>query len=151
MKYLIITLTIMLGLLLPNLSYSQSGEVIPWPSPENLTPPEEPPQNNNMFPIWAPGDKVETRVLCKDKETIRKIVWADKRDKANLMDLLNKFVQSGICMGLHRPVQFTVEDLHYQYKDSDGVDTVVMKVFKQVEDKVINGYLIVYGTISPSI
>ena len=45
----------------------------------------------------------------------------------------------------------TVEDLYYQYKDSDGVDTVVMKVFKQVKDKVINGYLIVYGTISPSI
>ena len=54
-------------------------------------------------------------------------------------------------MGLHEPVLFIVEELHYQYKDSDGVDTVVMKVFKQVKDKVINGYLIVYGTITPSI
>jgi hypothetical protein len=141
----------MLGLLLPNLSYSQIGEVIPWPEPKNLEPPEKSSQNNDMFPIWAPGDKVQTRVLCKDKETIRKIVMADKRDKANLMNLLNRFVESGICMGLHEPVLFIVEELHYQYKDSDGVDTVVMKVFKQVKDKVINGYLIVYGTITPSI
>ena len=115
MKYLIITLTIMLGLLLPNLSYSQIGEVIPWPEPKNLEPPEKSSQNNDMFPIWAPGDKVQTRVLCKDKETIRKIVMADKRDKANLMNLLNRFVESGICMGLHEPVLFIVEELHYQY------------------------------------
>ena len=80
----------MLGMLLPNLSYSQSGEIIPWPSPNNLEPPEKSSQNSDMFRIWTPGDKVQTRVLCKDKETIRKIVMADKRDKANLMNLLNR-------------------------------------------------------------
>jgi len=151
MKYLIITLTIMLGMLLPNLSYSQSGEIIPWPSPNNLEPPEKSSQNSDMFRIWTPGDKVQTRILCKDRETIRKIVMADKRDKLHLIDLLNEFVEIGICIGLHKPVLFTVEEIPYQYIDSSGADTVVVKVFLQVEDKVISGYIIVYGTISPSI
>lgn len=69
MKYLILTLTMILGLLLPNIANAQTvpRNVIPWPG----TP--QTPQKPQVHE-WTPGEIVRTVFLCKDEETIEKLV-----------------------------------------------------------------------------
>ena len=80
MKYLILTLTMILGLLLPNFANAQSNVI---PRPENPQPQQKPP-----VPYWAPGEIVRTGFLCKDEETIRKIVLADMESKSDAIDMV---------------------------------------------------------------
>ena len=69
MKYLILTLTMILGLLLPNIANAQTvpRNVIPWP--EKPQTPQKPSVHE-----WTPGQVVRTVFLCKDEETIKKLV-----------------------------------------------------------------------------
>ena len=143
MKYLILTLTMILGLLLPNFANAQSN-VIPWPQNPQL-------QQKPPVPYWSPGEILRTSLLCKDEETIRKIVLADMESKSDAVDMVRGMLAKGLCMGLPARAPFVVDELLFEYTDYQDLDCVAMKVSIDTGGGIIKGYAISIGKIKPAI
>lgn len=146
MKYLILTLTMILGLLLPNISTAQKvpRNVIPWP--EKPQTPQKPSVHE-----WTPGQVVRTVFLCKDEETIKKLAYVDKESRQKLQFTLRELVSLGVCLVLPGPAPFVVKDLIVEYKDHSNIDSVVSKVELDTGNGIVEGYTIVAGKIKPAI
>jgi len=146
MKYLILTLTMILGLLLPNFANAQTvpRNVIPWP---------EKPQSQQKPPVheWTPGQIVRTVFLCRDEETIKKLAYVDRESKQKTLVKLRELVGLGVCLVLPGPAPFLVTDLLYEYMDHSEIDSVVAKVELDTGNGIIKGYTIVGGKIKPAI
>ena len=146
MKYLILTLTMILGLLLPNIANAQTTprNVIPWPGTPQT--PQKPPVHE-----WTPGQIVRTVFLCKDEETIEKLAYVDKESKQGTILALRDMISLGVCLVLPGPAPFVVKDLVSEYVDHSKIDSVVAKVELDTGNGIIEGYTIVSGKIKPAI
>ena len=158
MKYLILTLTMILGLLLPNIANAQNEipnfkvdnditaprNVIPWPGTPQT--PQKPPVHE-----WTPGQIVRTVFLCKDEETIEKLAYVDKESKQGTILTLRELIGLGVCLVLPGPAPFVVKDLVSEYVDHSKIDSVVAKVELDTGNGIIEGYTIVSGKIKPAI
>ena len=100
MKYLIATMMIMLLLVLP---YSATAEH------QELT--------QNFKRTWTIGDFIQTAVICKDEESIIKMINADMISVEDVLIQLNDLVDEGDCVNLIRPVIFTVQSQFVEYFD----------------------------------
>ena len=146
MKYLILTLTMILGLLLPNIANAQRN-IIPWPgTPQTPQTPQKPPVHE-----WTPGQIVRTVFLCKDEETIEKLAYVDKESKQGTILTLRELIGLGVCLVLPGPAPFVVKDLVSEYVDHSKIDSVVAKVELDTGNGIIEGYTIVSGKIKPAI
>tara|TARA_Y100000004_G_scaffold26374_1_gene26713 strand:+ start:415 stop:828 length:414 start_codon:yes stop_codon:yes gene_type:complete len=135
-----------LGLLLPNIANAQTTprNVIPWPGT---------PQTQQKPPVheWAPGQILQTTFLCKDEETIEKVVLADVVSRQNTIIALKSLVGFGVCLILPQPAPFLVKELVSEYVDHDKIDSVVIKVELDTGAGIIEGYTVVAGKMKPAI
>lgn len=146
MKYLILTMTMILGLLLPNIANAQTTprNVIPWPEKPQS-------QQKPLVHEWTPGQIVRTVFLCKDEETIEKLAYVDKRSKQGTILALKEMISLGVCLVLPGPAPFLVTDLVSEYVDHSKIDSVIAKVELDTGNGIIEGYTIVSGKIKPAI
>ncbi len=100
MKYLIATMMTMLLLVLPCNATADHQD----------SPPD-------FKRTWAIGDLIATAVVCKDEESIVKVINADMISVEEVLSTITNLVDEGDCVNLIRPVFFTVQSQFLEYFD----------------------------------
>ena len=138
MKHLFLTLTLVLGLALPNWANAQSN-TIPWPA------------SKSPVAEWTVGEMIQVVFICRDEKTVRELAEADMKSLQNIAVLSQQKLAMGDCITLPRQVPFKINDLIFQYKDHKGIDTVLLKVRLLFGSRVFEGYTIAPGVFKQSI
>ena len=99
MKYLIATMMIMLLLVLPYNATADHQET------------------TNYKRTWGIGDPISTAVICKDEDSIIKMINADMISVEDVLIQLNDLVDEGDCVSLERPAFFFVQSQLIEYMD----------------------------------
>ena len=66
---------------------------------------------------WTMGDLIATAVVCKDEESIVKVINADMISVEEVLSTVTDLVDEGDCVNLLRPVFFIVQSQFLEYFD----------------------------------
>ena len=100
MKYLIATMMTMLLLVLPYNATAEHQEQTP-----------------DFKRTWTMGDLIATAVICKDEESIVKVINADMISVEEVLSTVTDLVDEGDCVKLERPFFFLVQSQFLEYFD----------------------------------
>ena len=128
MKYLIATMMTMLLLMLP---YNATAEH------QELT--------QNFKRTWTMGDIIATAVICKDEESIVKVINADMISVEEVLSTVTDLVDEGDCVNLIRPVFFTVQSQFVEYFDFLDRPSVALGVESPVTKGKFLGFVLAPG------
>jgi len=78
--------------------------------------------------VWNLGTPILIANICKDEETILRIVAADTVSEEEVLGQLRGFHLSGMCVRFPTPLLFMVTHSLIQYADFNGVESVVLGV-----------------------
>jgi len=96
--------------------------------------------------IWSKGSTVVTITICKDEETILKIVKADTISEEEVLARMYALTRLNHCVSLPTPLPFYVRSLLVGYKDFAQKDSVVLSVAKITEPDEHVGFVLAEGT-----
>ena len=96
--------------------------------------------------IWSKGSTVVTITICKDEETILKIVKADTISEEEVLARMYALTRLNHCVSLPTPLPFYVRSLLVGYKDFAQKDSVVLSVAKVTEPDEHVGFVLAEGT-----
>ena len=66
---------------------------------------------------WAKGDAIATSVICRDEDSILKVVNADMISMEDVLVTINDLVDEGDCVNLQRPAYFFIHSQLVEYFD----------------------------------
>ena len=96
--------------------------------------------------IWSKGSTIVTITVCKDEETILKIVKADTISEEEVLARMYALTSLKYCINLPMPLPFYVKSLFVEYKDFAQRDSVVLSVAKITEPDEHVGFVLAEGT-----
>ena len=115
----------MIGLLWPTASLSQ-----------------DPPKNY----AWSKGDYVTALIVCRDEESILKVLKADTESEEEALARMYALTQIGKCMRGVMPLPFYVKGVFVEYKDFANKPSVVLEIARADKKEDTFGYVIAAGT-----
>ena len=124
MKHLL-TVLMMMGLFWPTASLSQ-----------------DPPKNY----AWSKGDYVTALIVCRDEESILKVLKADTESQEEALARMYALTQLGKCMRAPIPLPFFVKQVYVEYKDFADRPSVVLEIARGDKKEATFGYVIAAGT-----
>ena len=95
--------------------------------------------------IWSKGSTVVTITICKDEETILKIVKADTISEEEVLARMYALTSLKYCINLPMPLPFYVKALLVEYKDFRQIDSVVLSIAKINEPDKHIGFVLAAG------
>ena len=122
MKYLLMVL-MMMGLLWPTASLSQ-----------------------DQLKTWSKGDYVTAAIVCRDEESILKVLKADTESEEETLARMYALTQLGKCMRAPMPLPFYVKEVFVEYKDFANKPSVVLEIARADKKEDTFGYVIAAGT-----
>jgi len=96
--------------------------------------------------VWEKGATIVTSYVCKDENTIMKVVEADIKSEEEVLAIMYALSKLKYCVGLPTPLPFYVLDLLVEYKDFKKVNTVVLSVARATKPDTHLGYVLAEGT-----
>jgi len=96
--------------------------------------------------VWEKGATIVTSYVCKDENTIMKVVEADIKSEEEVLAIMYALSKLKYCVGLPTPLPFYVLDLLLEYKDFKKVNTVVLSVARATKPDTHLGYVLAEGT-----
>ena len=119
MKYLIIAMMLMIGVLSPKSVLSEEPR------------------------LWFRGDTLVAMMLCRTEEAIMEIVGADIVSKEKVMEKMYDMHLTNQCARVPQPLPFLVDSIIVHYTDFMGEESVVLSLKPPSPDDKIK--FIVYG------
>ena len=96
--------------------------------------------------VWEKGATIVTSYVCKDENTIMKVVEADIKSEEEVLAIMYALSKLKYCVGLPTPLPFYVLDFLVEYKDFKKVNTVVLSVARATKPDTHLGYVLAEGT-----
>ena len=96
--------------------------------------------------VWEKGETIVAVTICKDEETILKLVEADTISEEEVLARMFALTRMNHCIGLPMPLPFYVLDLLVEYKDFREMATVVLSVAKITKPDEHVGFVLSEGT-----
>jgi hypothetical protein len=96
--------------------------------------------------VWEKGATIVTSYVCKDENTIMKVVAADIKSEEEVLARIYALTKLRDCVGLPMPLPFYVLGLLVEYKDYKKVNTLVFSVAKVTKPDTHLGYVLAEGT-----
>ena len=121
MKYLLMVL-VMMGLLWPTASLSQ-----------------------DQLKTWSKGDYVTAAIVCRDEESILKVLKADTESQEEALARMYALTQIGKCMRAPMPMPFYVKEVYIEYKDFADRPSVILEVARVDREEETLGYVVAMG------
>ena len=121
MKYLLMVL-VMMGLLWPTASLSQ-----------------------DQLKTWSKGDYVTAAIVCRDEESILKVLKADTESQEEALARMYALTQIGKCMRAPMPLPFYVKEVYIEYKDFADRPSVILEVARVDREEETLGYVVAMG------
>ena len=121
MKYLLMVL-MMMGLLWPTASLSQ-----------------------DQLKTWSKGDYVTAAIVCRDEESILKVLKADTESQEEALARMYALTQIGKCMRAPMPLPFYVKEVYIEYKDFADRPSVILEVARVDREEETLGYVVAMG------
>ena len=87
-----------------------------------------PPVPNPKVTDWYKGDIVGAQTLCKDEESIMKIVMADTKNEEAVRAAMYLGSMAGECVIMQRPIGLPIMDIVAEYTDFAKRPSVVLVV-----------------------
>ena len=128
MKYLIATMMTMLLLVLPYNATAAHQE-----------------QTLDFKRTWTMGDLIATAVICKDEESIVKVINADMISVEEVLSTVTDLVDEGDCVKLERPFFFLVQSQFLEYFDFLDRPSVALGVESPVTKGKFLGFVLAPG------
>ena len=94
---------------------------------------------------WTIGDFIQTAVICKDEESIVKVINADMTSVEEVLSTVTDLVEEGDCVNLIRPVIFTVQSQFVEYFDFLDRPSVALGVESPVTKGKFLGFVLAPG------
>ena len=66
---------------------------------------------------WTIGDLIQTAIICKDEDSIIKLINADMISVEDVLSTITDLVDEGDCVKLERPFIFLVQSQFLEYFD----------------------------------
>ena len=120
----LMTVLMMIGLFWPTASLSQ-----------------DPPKTY----AWSKGDYVTALIVCRDEESILKVLKADTKSTEETLARMYALTQLGKCMRAPMPLPFYVKEVFVEYKDSANRPSVVLEVARADKKDDTFGYVVAAG------
>jgi len=96
--------------------------------------------------VWEKGATIVTSYVCRDENTIMKVVEADIKSEEEVLARIYALTKLRDCVGLPMPLPFYVLGLLVEYKDYKKVNTLVFSVAKVTKPDTHLGYVLAEGT-----
>ena len=96
--------------------------------------------------VWEKGATIITSYVCKDENTIMKVVEADIKSEEEVLAIMYALSKLKYCVGLPMPLPFYVLDFLVDYTDFRKINTVVVSIAKITEPDTHVGYVLAEGT-----
>ena len=96
--------------------------------------------------VWEKGETIVAVTICKDEETILKLVEADTISEEEVLARMYALTRLNHCVSLPTPLPFYVRSLLVGYKDFAQKDSVVLSVAKVTEPDEHVGFVLAEGT-----
>ena len=126
MRYLLMVAAILIGLMFP----------------QTASLSKDPPRNY----AWSKGDYVTALVVCRDEESILKVLKADTESEEEALARMYALTQIGKCMRGVMPLPFYVKGVFVEYKDFANRPSVVLEVARADKKDDTFGYVVAAGT-----
>ena len=125
MKYLLMVAAILIGLMFP----------------QTASLSKDPPKIYS----WSKGDYVTALIVCRDEESILKVLKADTISSEETLARMYALTQLGKCMRAPMPLPFYVKEVFVEYKDSANRPSVVLEVARADKKDDTFGYVVAAG------
>jgi len=96
--------------------------------------------------VWMKGETIAIVTICKDEESILKIVKADTISEEEVLARMFALTRLNHCIGLPMPLPFYVRSLFIEYKDFEQRPSVVLSVAYVTEPDEHIGFVLAEGT-----
>ena len=83
---------------------------------------------------WIAGDLISVGLVCKDEESILRIVNADVKSEELVVVTMNQSLMMGVCISFEGAMRFLVQKALVHYKDHAGRSSVVLGVGNSDQD-----------------
>jgi len=83
---------------------------------------------------WSAGDLISVGLVCRDEESILKIVRADVTSEELVLMAMNQSIMMGVCVTFEGAMRFLVQKALVHYKDHAGRSSVVLGVGNSDQD-----------------
>jgi len=83
---------------------------------------------------WIAGDLISVGLVCKDEESILRIVNADVKSEELVVVTMNQSLMMGVCISFEGSMRFLVQKALVHYKDHAGRSSVVLGVGNSDQD-----------------
>jgi hypothetical protein len=77
---------------------------------------------------WKPGELIAVVSICKDEQTILRVARADTISEEKVLSLIHELNTIELCLSFPQPILFTIKSLLIEYKDFNGIDSLVLGV-----------------------
>ena len=94
---------------------------------------------------WTMGDLIATAVICKDEESIVKVINADMISVEEVLSTVTDLVDEGDCVKLERPFFFIVQSQFLEYFDFLDRPSVALGVESPVTKGKFLGFVLAPG------
>ena len=121
----LLTVLMMIGLLWPTASLSQN------------------PARNYA---WSKGDYVTAAIVCRDEESILKVLKADTISEEETLAIMYALTSLGKCMRAPMPLPFYVKEVFVEYKDFADRPSVRLEIARADKKEDTFGYGSAAGT-----
>jgi len=83
--------------------------------------------------IWSKGDNIATELICRDEDSILKIIKADTVSEREVHYAVTELLLSEKCLKFDQPVKFKILNDLIDYVDHNGVSNVVLILSNPLE------------------
>ena len=83
---------------------------------------------------WIAGDLISVGLVCKDEESILRIVNADVKSEELVVVTMNQSLMMGVCISFEGSMRFLVQKALVHYKDHAGRASIVLGVGNSNQD-----------------
>ena len=83
---------------------------------------------------WSAGDLISVGLVCRDEESILKIVRADVTSEELVLMAMNQSIMMGVCVTFEGAMRFLVQKALVHYKDHAGRASIVLGVGNSNKD-----------------
>ncbi len=83
---------------------------------------------------WSAGDLISVGLVCRDEESILKIVRADVTSEELVLMAMNQSIMMGVCVTFEGAMRFLVQKALVHYKDHAGRASIVLGIGNSNQD-----------------
>ena len=101
--------------------------------------------SQDQLKTWSKGDYVTAAIVCRDEESILKVLKADTESQEEALARMYALTQIGKCMRAPMPLPFYVKEVYIEYKDFADRPSVILEVARVDREEETLGYVVAMG------